>query len=87
MRRKSQELSNGHPEKRHMTLIQRLATVGLGLRAEAGRSAGDDAASGTIDPQNPTSHPGSYGHGYQHGISNSVDEGALDIPAFLRRAN
>jgi cell division protein FtsZ len=85
VRRRPQEPSDGHPEKRHMTLIQRLASVGLGRRAEAGRSAGDDAASRTIDPRNSTSHPSSYGRGYQHAISNSVDEGVLDIPAFLRR--
>jgi cell division protein FtsZ len=87
LRRSPQKLSDGHPEKRHMNLIQRLAAVGRDLRAEAGRSAGDDAGSGTIDPRNPTSHPRSYGQGYQHGVSNSVDEGVLDIPAFLRRAN
>ena len=85
VRRRPQEPSDGHAEKRHMTLIQRLASVGLGRRAEAGRSAGDDAASRTIDPRNSTSHPSSYGRGYQHAISNSVDEGVLDIPAFLRR--
>ena len=85
MRRRPQELSDGHPEKRHMTLIQRLASVGLGFRAEAGRSAGDDAASRTINPRNSTSHPSSYGRGYQHAISNSADDGVLDIPAFLRR--
>ena len=85
VRRRPQEPSDGHPEKRHMTLIQRLASVGLGRRAEAGRSAGDDAASRTIDPRNSMSHPSSYGRGYQHAISNSVDEGVLDIPAFLRR--
>jgi cell division protein FtsZ len=85
VRRRPQEPSDGHPEKRHMTLIQRLASVGLGRRAEAGSSAGDDAASRTIDPRNSTSHPSSYGRGYQHAISNSVDEGVLDIPAFLRR--
>jgi hypothetical protein len=83
--RRPQEPSDGHPEKRHMTLIQRLASVGLGRRAEAGRSAGGDAASRTIDPRNSTSHPSSYGRGYQHAISNSVDQGVLDIPAFLRR--
>jgi hypothetical protein len=68
-----------------MTLIQRLASVGLGRRAEAGRSAGDDAASRAIDPPNSTSHPSSYDRGYQHAILNSIDQGVLDIPAFLRR--
>ena len=46
-----------------MTLIQRLASVGLGFRAEAGRSAGDDAASRTIDPRNSTSHPAAMAAG------------------------
>jgi cell division protein FtsZ len=83
MRRRPQELSDGYPEQRHMTLIQRLA-VGLGRRAVGGSSARDDAASRTIDP-NSTSDPRSCGRGYQHAISNSVDQGVLDIPAFLRR--
>jgi hypothetical protein len=48
-----------------LPVIQLLASVGLGLRAEAGRSVGDDAAARTIDPRNSTSHPGSYGCGYQ----------------------
>jgi hypothetical protein len=87
MRRRSKKLSDGRPEKGHMTLIQRLASVGLGLRVEAGRSAGDDATARTIDPPNLSRHSSSYGRGYQDVISNSVDEGVLDIPAFLRRAN
>jgi hypothetical protein len=85
MRRRPQELSDGYPEKRHMTLVQRLASVGLGRRVEAGRRAGDDAALRTIDPRNSMSHPSSYGRGHKHAISNSVDDGVLDIPAFLRR--
>ena len=87
MRRRSKKLSDGRPEKGHMTLIQRLASVGLGLRVEAGRSAGDDATARTIDPRDLSGHSSSYGRGYQDVISNSVDEGVLDIPAFLRRAN
>ena len=61
-RRRPQQPSDGHPEKRHMTLIQRLASVGLGRRAEAGRSAGDDAAS-AIDPRNSTAIPAAMAAG------------------------
>jgi len=82
-RRGPHELSDGYSEKRHMTLIQRLA-VRLGRRAVGGSSTRDDAASRKIDPDS-TSDPRSCGREYQHAISNSVDRGVLDIPAFLRR--
>jgi cell division protein FtsZ len=90
-----------HPEKRRMTLLQRLASVGLGRRE------GDDevdvrpaqrvqhrSASRSPDSrgQEPVSEyakrsgpPGLDPHGRQSAVHNPSEDDELDIPAFLRR--
>jgi len=80
------ELGNDHPVKGRMTLMRRLASVGLGRTAEEGRPAGADDASCTIDASNSSAHPSAHARGYRQGFQhNSADEDVLDIPAFLRR--
>jgi hypothetical protein len=51
IRGRRKELGNDYPEKRRMTLMRRLASVGLGLRAEEGRRA---------DVRGPSTHPSAY---------------------------
>src|SRR6266702_3442248 len=50
------ERDHSHPEKRNMTLMQRLASVGLGRRAEKDEPNGANAASRTLDPRNSSFH-------------------------------
>ncbi len=73
------ERDGSHTDKRHMTLMQRLALVGLGRRAEEDGSIGANSPSRTPDPRSYTRE---YPHGFPH---NSIDGDVLDIPAFLRR--
>jgi cell division protein FtsZ len=73
IRAQRKEHGDDYPEKRRMTLMRRLASVGLGLRAEEGRPAGADAASRTIHPRSSSTHPSAYGGD------------VVDIPALLRR--
>jgi cell division protein FtsZ len=81
------ERDDHRPEKRHMTLMQRLASIGLGRRAEEDEPKGANAASRTLDPRNSSVHSSvsttrEYPHSFPH---NLIDEDALDSPAFLRR--
>ena len=81
------ERDDSRPEKRHMTLMQRLASIGLGRRAEEDEPKGANAASRTLDPRNSSVHSSvsttrEYPHSFPH---NLIDEDALDSPAFLRR--
>jgi len=46
------ERDDSRPEKRHMTLMQRLASIGLGRMAEEDEPNGANAASRTLDPRN-----------------------------------
>jgi cell division protein FtsZ len=81
------ERDDRRPQKRHMTLMQRLASIGLGRRAEEDEPKGANAASRTLDPRNSSVHSSvsttrEYPHSFPH---NLIDEDALDSPAFLRR--
>jgi cell division protein FtsZ len=90
-----------HPEKRRMTLLQRLASVGLGRR-EGEEEV--DVRPRTAGQQRPAARPtdsrgqdpvseyakraGSAGldpHGRQSTVHNPSGDDELDIPAFLRR--
>ena len=73
------EHDDSRPEKRHMTLMQRLASIGLGRMTEEDEPNGANAASRTLDPRNSSLHSSvSTTREYPH-------EDALDSPAFLRR--
>ena len=126
IRAKRGELQEEHPEKRRLTLLQRLASVGLGRREEEATApeAPRAATPQTIDrlpayPQRQQAHeppaheqripearpqpqharpdpvseyarrPAPQGldqHGRQAApVHKSMDDGQLDIPAFLRR--
>ena len=50
------ERDDSRPEKRHMTLMQRLASIGLGRRAEEDEPKGANAASRTLEPRNSSVH-------------------------------
>jgi cell division protein FtsZ len=74
---------DSRPEKRHMTLMERLASIGLGRRAGEDEPKGANAASRTLEPRNSSVHSSvSTTREYPH---NLIDEDALDSPAFLRR--
>jgi cell division protein FtsZ len=82
------ERDDSRPEKRHTTLMQRLASIGLGRRAEEDEPSGANAASRTLEPRNTSVHSSvsttrEYPHSFPH---NLIDEDALDSPAFLREA-
>jgi hypothetical protein len=66
-----------------MTLMERLASIGLGRRAGEDEPKGANAASRTLEPRNSSVHSSvSTTREYPH---NLIDEDALDSPAFLRR--
>ena len=53
------ERDDSRPEKRHMTLMQRLASIGLGRMAEEDAPNGANAASRTLDPRDSSLHSSS----------------------------
>ena len=73
IRAQRKELGDDNSKKPPMTLMRRLASVGLGLRAEEGKPAGANAASQTLRLGNSSTHPGTY------------CGDVVDIPALLRR--
>jgi cell division protein FtsZ len=85
-----------HPEKRRMTLLQRLAAVGLGRREDEidGRADGRPAdlglrgPAGRTEPRGPDSikqAPPLDMRGRTLPLPSQPDDDQLDIPAFLRR--
>jgi cell division protein FtsZ len=77
------ERDDSRPEKRHMTLMERLASIGLGRRGGEDEPKGANAASRTLEPRNSSVHSSvSTTREYPH---NLIDEDALDSPAFPRR--
>jgi cell division protein FtsZ len=77
------ERDDSRPETRHITLMQRLASIGLSRRAEEDGPNGANAASRTLDPvHSSVSTTRENPHSFPH---NLIDEDALDSPAFLRR--
>ena len=67
-----------------MTLMQRLASIGLGRRADEDEPKGANAASRTLEPRNSSVHSSvSTTREYPH--THLIDEDALDSPTFLRR--
>ncbi len=100
-KRGQQQPEQEHPEKRRMTLLQRLASVGLGRREEE-----HEEEEAEIRPAPPATErmpirqqprqeavseyarrapQGLDPHGRQAPVHNSGDDDQLDIPAFLRR--
>jgi cell division protein FtsZ len=90
------ELPDMHPEKQRMSLMQRLAAVGLGRREEP--MAPPETAAQAMPPvarprpaQDPVSEYARRGpqgldqHGRQAPVHNAAEDDQLDIPAFLRR--
>ncbi|MGE0062229.1 MAG: cell division protein FtsZ [Xanthobacteraceae bacterium] len=90
------ELPDTHPEKQRMSLMQRLAAVGLGRRDEP--MAPPETAAQPMPPvarprpaQEPVSEYARRGpqgldqHGRQAPVHNAAEDDQLDIPAFLRR--
>jgi cell division protein FtsZ len=91
--RRGEPITTEHPEKRRLTLLQRLAQVGLGRREDEldhRESAGRGSAS---EPRNPDSVSEFAKRGVPHvdargrsaGAHSQLDDDQLDIPAFLRR--
>jgi cell division protein FtsZ len=81
------EREDSHPDKRGKTLMQRLASIGLGRMAEEDEPKGANAASRTLDPGNSSVHSSAsttreHPHSFPHHL---IDEDALDSRAFLRR--
>jgi len=95
------ELAEDHPEKRRSSLLQRLASVGLGRRAEeaepppaprTARPMPPAPPRPAARPEQPVSEyarrPAPQGldpHGRTAPVHNPGEEDQLDIPAFLRR--
>ncbi len=95
------ELADEHPEKRRMSLMQRLASVGLGRRDEPGQvpQPAQHAMPQVKRPvrQRPAEGPGvaDYAprqapqgldaHGRAAPVHSPSEEDQLEIPAFLRR--
>jgi cell division protein FtsZ len=96
------ELPEGEaPEKQRMTLLKRLASVGLGRRTEEEPSESSRAPVSDRMPPRPAPRPtenrepvsdyakrapqGLDQHGRPAPVHNSPEEDQLDIPAFLRR--
>jgi cell division protein FtsZ len=93
------ELPGEHPEKRRMSLMQRLASVGLGRRdddpAETGHAAplakrpnrpSPRPAEAPVSQYAPRQAPqGLDPHGRPAAVHGSSEEDQLEIPAFLRR--
>jgi cell division protein FtsZ len=91
--RRGEPIATEHPEKRRLTLLQRLAQVGLGRREDEldhRESAGRGPAG---EPRKPDSVPEFAKRGVPHvdsrgrssGSHAQLDDDQLDIPAFLRR--
>jgi cell division protein FtsZ len=94
-----QQAEHEHPEKRRMTLLQRLASVGLGRREEEEPEPIETRPMQTAAERQPARQPpresvsdyarrapqGLDPHGRQAPVHNSGDDDQLDIPAFLRR--
>ncbi|MGE0563685.1 MAG: cell division protein FtsZ [Pseudolabrys sp.] len=90
------ELPEAHPEKQRMSLMQRLAAVGLGRREEPVTPPETAAqpmppVARPRPPQEPVSEyarrapQGLDPHGRQAPVNNTAEDDQLDIPAFLRR--
>jgi cell division protein FtsZ len=89
------ELGNDHPEKQRLSLMQRLAQVGLGRRGEeqeAPRAPRTVQYERPARPAEPVSEfarrqspQGLDPHGRNAPVHNAPEDDQLDIPAFLRR--
>jgi cell division protein FtsZ len=95
------ELADDHPEKQRMTLLQRLANVGLGRRQEEPADERPAPAMPARMPQRPVARQapgrepvsdyaprGPQGldlHGRHAPVHNPPEDDQLEIPAFLRR--
>jgi cell division protein FtsZ len=97
---RGEAIGGEHPEKRRMTLLQRLASVGLGRREgddevdvrPAQRAQHRSASRPPDSRQDPVSEyakrsgpAGLDPHGRQSAVNNPTEDDELDIPAFLRR--
>jgi cell division protein FtsZ len=91
--RRGEPIATEHPEKRRLTLLQRLAQVGLGRREDELDHRESGARRPAGEPRSPDSVPEFAKRSVPHGDSRSRSSGAhsqfdddqLDIPAFLRR--
>lgn len=93
--RQGASLDSEHPEKRRMTLLQRLAAVGLGRREDEfadgrpGDGAGLRGPGGRTEPRGPEmAKPGTLPvdvRGRTVPMAAPTEDDQLDIPAFLRR--
>jgi cell division protein FtsZ len=91
--RRGEPIATEHPEKRRLTLLQRLAQVGLGRREDeldhresAGRGPAGESRSPDPVPEfakRGMAHADTRGR--STGAHSPLDDDQLDIPAFLRR--
>jgi cell division protein FtsZ len=97
--RRGEPTATEHPEKRRLTLLQRLAQVGLGRREDeldhrpdvrpresAGRGpAGQSPIPDSVPEFAKRGVPPADARGRSAGAHSQLDDEQLDIPAFLRR--
>jgi cell division protein FtsZ len=91
--RRGEPIATEHPEKRRLTLLQRLAQVGLGRRedeldhreSEGRRPAGESRSPDSVPEFAKRSVPHGDSRGRSSGAHSQLDDDQLDIPAFLRR--